>query len=147
MKLWVDADACPKVIRETIVRAAERTGVECTFVANHVVPVPKRTNIHSLQVPAGFDIADNEIVRRVEANDLVITSDIPLADEVISKGAQALSSRGELYTKDTIKARLNIRDFMDTMRSSGIQTGGPAALSQTEHREFANHLDRILAKR
>ncbi|MGR5434623.1 YaiI/YqxD family protein [Vibrio owensii] len=147
MKLWVDADACPKVIRETIVRAAERTGVECTFVANHVVPVPKRANIHSLQVPAGFDIADNEIVRRVEANDLVVTSDIPLADEVISKGAQALSSRGELYTKDTIKARLNIRDFMDTMRSSGIQTGGPAALSQTERREFANHLDRILAKR
>lgn len=147
MKLWVDADACPKVIRETIVRAAERTGVECTFVANHVVPVPKRANIHSLQVPAGFDIADNEIVRRVEANDLVITSDIPLADEVISKGAQALSSRGELYTEDTIKARLNIRDFMDTMRSSGIQTGGPAALSQTERREFANHLDRILAKR
>ncbi|MCC4223326.1 YaiI/YqxD family protein [Vibrio campbellii] len=147
MKLWVDADACPRVIRETIVRAAERTGVECTFVANHVVPVPKRANIHSLQVPAGFDIADNEIVRRVEANDLVITSDIPLADEVISKGAQALSSRGELYTKDTIKARLNIRDFMDTMRSSGIQTGGPAALSQTERREFANHLDRILAKR
>lgn len=147
MKLWVDADACPKVIRETIVRAAERTGVECTFVANHVVPVPKRANIHSLQVPAGFDIADNEIVRRVEANDLVITSDIPLADEVVSKGAQALSSRGELYTKDTIKARLNIRDFMDTMRSSGIQTGGPAALSQTERREFANHLDRILAKR
>ncbi|WP_045381591.1 YaiI/YqxD family protein [Vibrio campbellii] len=147
MNLWVDADACPKVIRETIVRAAERTGVECTFVANHVVPVPKRANIHSLQVPAGFDIADNEIVRRVEANDLVITSDIPLADEVISKGAQALSSRGELYTKDTIKARLNIRDFMDTMRSSGIQTGGPAALSQTERREFANHLDRILAKR
>ena len=147
MKLWVDADACPKVIRETIVRAAERTGVECTFVANHVVPVPKRANIHSLQVPAGFDIADNEIVRRVEANDLVITSDIPLADEVISKGAQALSSRGELYTKDTIKARLNIRDFMDTMRSSGIQTGGPVALSQTERREFANHLNRILAKR
>ena len=147
MKLWGDADACPKVIRETIVRAAERTGVECTFVANHVVPVPKRANIHSLQVPAGFDIADNEIVRRVEAIDLVITSDIPLADEVISKGAQALSSRGELYTKDTIKARLNIRDFMDTMRSSGIQTGGPAALSQTERREFANHLDRILAKR
>ena len=147
MKLWVDADACPKVIRETIVRAAERTGVECTFVANHVVPVPKRANIHSLQVPAGFDVADNEIVRRVEANDLVITSDIPLADAVISKGAQALSARGELYTKDTIKARLNIRDFMDTMRSSGIQTGGPAALSQTERREFANHLDRILAKR
>ena len=146
MKLWVDADACPKVIRETIIRAAERTKIECTFVANHVIPLPKRANIHALQVPAGFDIADNEIVRRVSANDLVITSDIPLADEVIAKGALALSSRGELYTKDTIKARLNIRDFMDTMRSSGIQTGGPAALSQTERREFANHLDRFLAK-
>ncbi len=146
MKIWVDADACPKVIRETIVRAAERTGVECTFVANHVVPIPQRSNIRSLQVPSGFDVADNEIVKRVEVDDLVITSDIPLADEVITKGGLALNSRGELYTKETIKARLNIRDFMDTMRSSGIQTGGPSALSQTERREFANHLDRILAK-
>ncbi len=144
--IWVDADACPKVIRDTLVRAAERTGITCTFVANHAIPVPKRVNIHSLQVSAGFDIADNEIVRRVNAGDLVITSDIPLADEVISKGATALSSRGELYTKDTIKARLNIRDFMDTMRASGIQSGGPAALSQTDRREFANHLDRYLAK-
>ncbi len=147
MKIWVDADACPKVIRETIVRAAERTGVTCTFVANHAIPLPKRNNIHSLQVPSGFDIADNEIVQRTEPGDLVITSDIPLADEVITKGAHALNSRGELYTKDTIKARLNIRDFMDTMRSSGVQTGGPPALSQTERREFANHLDRLLAKR
>lgn len=146
MKIWVDADACPKVIRETIVRAAERTGVECTFVANHVVPIPQRSNIRSLQVPSGFDVADNEIVKRVEVGDLVITSDIPLADEVITKGGLALNSRGELYTKETIKARLNIRDFMDTMRSSGIQTGGPSELSQTERREFANHLDRILAK-
>jgi uncharacterized protein YaiI (UPF0178 family) len=146
MKIWVDADACPKVIRETIVRAAERTGVECTFVANHVVPIPQRSNIRSLQVPSGFDVADNEIVKRVEVGDLVITSDIPLADEVITKGGLALNSRGELYTKETIKARLNIRDFMDTMRSSGILTGGPSALSQTERREFANHLDRILAK-
>jgi len=147
MKIWVDADACPKVIRETLFRAAERTGVECTFVANHRIPVPNRSNIKSVQVESGFDIADNEIVRRAESGDLVITSDIPLADEVITKGALALSSRGELYTKETIKARLNIRDFMDTMRASGVQTGGPAALSQTERREFANHLDRILAKR
>ncbi|SDH67565.1 hypothetical protein SAMN04488136_1248 [Vibrio xiamenensis] len=146
MKIWVDADACPKVIRDTLVRAAERTGIECTFVANHIIPIPKRDNLRSLQVPAGFDIADNEIVKRTEPGDLVITSDIPLADEVITKGGFALSSRGELYTKDTIKARLNIRDFMDTMRSSGIQTGGPSALSQTERREFANHLDRLLAK-
>ncbi|WP_375751118.1 YaiI/YqxD family protein [Vibrio sp. HN007] len=147
MKIWVDADACPKVVRETLFRAAERTGVDCTFVANHRIPVPVRTNIHTLQVEAGFDIADNEIVRRAESGDLIITSDIPLADEVITKGAVALSPRGELYTRETIKARLNIRDFMDTMRASGIQTGGPAALSQTERREFANHLDRILAKR
>ncbi len=147
MKIWVDADACPKVIRETLFRAAERTGVECTFVANHRIPIPSRANIRSIQVESGFDIADNEIVRQVEANDLVITSDIPLADEVISKEALALSPRGELYTKETIKARFNIRDFMETMRSSGIQTGGPNALSQTERREFANHLDRILAKR
>ncbi len=147
MKIWVDADACPKVIRETLFRAAERTGVACTFVANHRIPVPARANIRSIQVESGFDIADNEIVRQVESNDLVITSDIPLADDVISKGALALSPRGELYTKETIKARLNIRDFMETMRSSGIQTGGPNALSQTERREFANHLDRILAKR
>ncbi|MDR9830152.1 YaiI/YqxD family protein [Vibrio sp. FNV 38] len=146
MKIWVDADACPKVIRETLIRAAERTGVECIFVANHAIPLPKRNNIRSLQVSAGFDIADNEIVQRCQSGDLIITSDIPLADEVITKGALALSSRGELYTKETIKARLNIRDFMDTMRSSGIQTGGPAALGQTERREFANQLDRWLAK-
>lgn len=147
MKIWVDADACPKVIRETLIRAAERTGVECTFVANHQIPLPKRSNIIALPVPAGFDIADNEIVKRVEKGDLVITSDIPLADEVITKGALALSSRGELFTTETIKARLNIRDFLDTMRSSGIQTGGPNALSQTERREFANHLDRWLTRR
>ncbi|WP_217533833.1 YaiI/YqxD family protein [Vibrio metschnikovii] len=147
MKIWVDADACPKVIRETLIRAAERTGVECTFVANHQIPLPKRSNIIALQVPAGFDVADNEIVKRVEKGDLVITSDIPLADEVITKGALALSSRGELFTTETIKARLNIRDFLDTMRSSGIQTGGPNALSQTERREFANHLDRWLTRR
>lgn len=147
MRIWVDADACPKVIRETLFRAAERTGVECTFVANHRIPVPVRANIRSIQVESGFDIADNEIVRRVAKGDLVITADIPLADEVISKNGLALSPRGELYTKETIKARLNIRDFMDTMRSSGIQTGGPSALSQTERREFANHLDRLLAKK
>jgi uncharacterized protein YaiI (UPF0178 family) len=146
MKLWVDADACPKVIREVIIRAAERTGIDCIFVANHIIPLPKRDNIRFLQVQSGFDIADNEIVQRTEAGDLVITSDIPLADELLSKNVMALSSRGELFTKENIKARLNIRDFMETMRSSGIQTGGPASLSQTDRREFANHLDRILAK-
>jgi uncharacterized protein len=146
MKLWIDADACPKVIRDVIVRAAERTGIECTFVANHIIPLPRRNNIHFIQVQGGFDIADNEIVQRAEAGDLVITSDIPLADELITKNVMALSSRGELFTKETIKSRLNIRDFMETMRSSGIQTGGPNTLSQTDRRDFANHLDRILAK-
>jgi uncharacterized protein YaiI (UPF0178 family) len=146
MKIWVDADACPKVIREVITRAAERTGYLCTFVANHTIPLPKRENIRFLQVSAGFDIADNEIVRRVNAGDLVITSDIPLADEVLQRQAMALSPRGEPYTPDNIKARLNIRDFMETMRASGVQTGGPAALSQSERRDFANHLDRILAQ-
>jgi uncharacterized protein YaiI (UPF0178 family) len=146
MKIWVDADACPKVIRETLVRASERTGIECIFVANHPIPLPKRHCIRFLQVTQGFDIADDEIARQIDAGDLVITSDIPLADEIITKGGQALSSRGELFTKENIKARLNVRDFMDTMRSSGVQTGGPSALSQTERRDFANHLDRILAR-
>ncbi|WP_428772165.1 YaiI/YqxD family protein [Vibrio sp.] len=146
MKIWVDGDACPKVIRDTLVRAAERTGLTLTFVANHALPLPSRSNIHMRQVESGFDVADNQIVAWAEKGDLVITSDIPLADEVITKGAMALSSRGELFTPDTIKAKLNVRDFMDTMRSSGIQTGGPAPLSQTERREFANHLDRILAR-
>ncbi|MGO1296824.1 MAG: YaiI/YqxD family protein [Vibrio sp.] len=146
MKIWIDADACPKVIRDTLIRAAERTGVICTFVANHAIPLPTRNNIHRLQVQSGFDVADDEIVQRCDAGDLVITADIPLAAEVLAKGAHALNPRGELYTKETIGARLNIRDFMDTMRSSGIQTGGPAGLSQTDRREFANQLDRFLAK-
>ncbi len=147
MKIWVDADACPKPIRETITKAAERTQIPCTFVANHVIPLPKRNNITMLQVESGFDVADNEIAKRVEANDLVITSDIPLANDVIEKKAIALSPRGELFTIDNIKSRLNIRDFMDTMRSSGIQTGGPSALSQADKRAFAGHLDRILSRR
>ncbi|MCE0493066.1 YaiI/YqxD family protein [Vibrio salinus] len=146
MKIWVDADACPKPIRETIIKAAERTKIPCTFVANHVIPLPKRLNITMLQVESGFDVADNEIARRVRENDLVITADIPLANDVIEKKAQALSPRGELFTTENIKSRLNIRDFMDTMRSSGVHTGGPAALSQADKRAFAGHLDRILSK-
>lgn len=146
MKIWVDADACPKVIREVILRAVERTGVTCTFVANHVIPLPCRDNIRFLQVESGFDIADNEIVRRVAADDLVITSDIPLASEILEQQAMALSPRGDLFTLDTIKARLTMRDFMETMRASGVQTGGPPVMSQAERRDFANHLDRILAK-
>ena len=146
MQIWVDADACPKVVKEVLCRAATRTGIQLTFVANHYIPVPIAFNIKSIQVESGFDVADDEIVRRSEAGDLVISGDIPLAAELIEKKVQVLNPRGELYTEATIKARLNIRDFMDTMRASGIHTGGPAALSQTDRREFANQLDRILAK-
>jgi len=146
-KIWVDADACPVVIRDILFRAAERVGIELTLVANQPLRVPPSRFIRALQVSSGFDVADNEIVRRVEAGDLVITSDIPLAAEVIEKGGHALSPRGERYTADNIKGRLNMRDFMDTMRASGIQSGGPPALGQADRQAFANHLDRFLARR
>jgi len=146
MKIWVDADACPVVIKEILFRAAERTGVQLTLVANQPVRVPPSRCIHSIQVPPGFDVADNEIVKRLDAGDLVITSDIPLAAEAIEKGASALSPRGELYSTDNIRARLNMRDFMDTLRSSGIDTGGPPALSQGDRKAFANHLDTLLSR-
>lgn len=146
MKIWVDADACPVVIKEILFRAAQRTGVELTLVANHALKVPPDANIRSLQVSAGFDVADHEIVRRVETDDLVITSDIPLASEVLEEGALALTPRGERFTAENIKARLNIRDFMETLRASGVQSGGPAALSQADRQQFANQLDRILAR-
>lgn len=147
MKIWVDADACPVVVREILFRAAKRTGVEVTLVANQPVATPKLANINSLQVSHGFDVADDEIVKRAAPGDLVITSDIPLAAEVIAKGAQALSPRGELHTTENIRARLNMRDFLDTMRSSGVEMGGgPAAFSQRDKQAFANHLDRWLTK-
>lgn len=146
MRIWVDADACPVVIREILFKAAKRTGVELILVANQSLKTPPLKNIRSMQVQAGFDVADNEIVNRVEADDLVITSDIPLASEVIDKQAVALSPRGELHTQDNIKSRLNMRDFLDTMRASGVNTGGPPPLSQSDRMAFANHLDRILAQ-
>lgn len=124
MQIWVDADACPNVIKEVLFRAADRTAITVTLVANQPLRTPPSKHIRSLQVAAGFDVADNEIVRRCEAGDLVITADIPLAAEVIEKGAVALNPRGERYTPDTIRERLNMRDFMDTLRASGIQTGG-----------------------
>ena len=145
-KIWVDADACPVAIKETIFRAAIRTKTETTLVANQYMKTPGSPFIRSLQVMQGFDVADNEIVNRVTSGDLVITSDIPLADEVISKGALALSPRGELFTKENIKSRLNIRDFMETMRSSGVQTGGPAAINQSDKKQFAGQLDKWLAR-
>lgn len=147
MKIWVDADACPVVIKEILYRAADRTGVQLTLVANQPLTTPSSTNIKTLQVPHGFDVADDEIVKRLRAGDLVITSDIPLAAEVIAKGGHALSPRGEMYTTENIGARLNMRDFLDTMRSSGVEMGGgPAAFSQRDKQEFANNLDRFLTK-
>jgi uncharacterized protein YaiI (UPF0178 family) len=147
VKIWVDADACPAVIRDILFKAADRTGTRLTLVANRSLRLPPSPNIRALQVAPGFDVADNEIVRLCASGDLVITSDIPLASDVIDKGAYALNPRGELYSADTIRAKLNMRDFMETLRASGVQTGGKPALSQTERREFSNHLDRLLARR
>ena len=146
MKIWVDADACPGVIKDILFRAAERTGVQLTLVANHSIPIPPSHHIKFLQVTHGFDVADNEIVKRLDAGDLVITADIPLAADVIDKGAYALNPRGELYTVNNIRAKLNMRDFMETLRSSGIDTGGPSALSQSNRKSFASQLDKILTR-
>jgi uncharacterized protein YaiI (UPF0178 family) len=147
MPIWVDADACPKPIKDILFRAAERTGESLTLVANHAMAVPRRPNVRLLQVPGGFDVADAEITGRVAAGDLVVTADIPLAADVIARGAQALNPRGEMYSPDTIRSILNMRDFMDTLRASGIQTAGPPALSQADRQAFANQLDGWLAQR
>ncbi|MEC6881288.1 YaiI/YqxD family protein [Photobacterium piscicola] len=146
MKIWVDADACPNVVKEILFRAADRAKINVTLVANQYIRTPPSPFLRSIQVEQGFDVADNYIVQQAEVGDLVITADIPLADELITKGAHALNPRGELYTKDTIKQRLQMRDFMETMRSSGIQTGGPSALTQADRQNFANKLDAFLAK-
>jgi uncharacterized protein YaiI (UPF0178 family) len=146
-QIWVDADACPKVIKETLYRAAERVGIQLTLVANQPLTTPRSRHIRTVQVPYGFDVADNHIVQQVTKDDLVITADIPLAAEVIAKGALALNPRGELYTEANIRQRLTMRDFMETLRSSGVDTGGPAALSQADRQRFANQLDRLLAHR
>ena len=146
MQIWVDADACPVVIKDILFRAAQRTKVQMTLVANRLMLTPTSDYIKSLKVSSGFDVADNEIVKRVNVNDLVITSDIPLAAEVIEKGGHALNPRGELYSADSIKSRLNMRDFMDTLRGSGIHTGGPPPLSQSDRQAFANHLDKLLTQ-
>ena len=144
MKILVDADACPVVIKDILFRAAERTQIELTLYANHAIRVPPSKWISFRRVPAGFDIADHEIVKATEKGDLVVTQDIPLASELIEKGAAVITPRGERLTEQNIRQRLNVRDFMDTLRASGVQTGGPAALSQSDRREFANQLDRYL---
>jgi len=144
--IWVDADACPKVIREILCRAAQRVERPLNFVANHHIPVPNSPFISSRQVPQGFDVADNVIAQEVATGDLVITSDIPLAAEVIEKGAGVISPRGEQFTTNNIRQRLNMRDFMETMRSTGEVHGGPPALGDRDKQAFANALDRYLAK-
>ena len=146
MQIWVDGDACPVAIKQIIFRAAERTATSVTLVANHEVRVPSSRYIRAVQVSSGFDVADHEILARVEAGDLVITQDIPLAADIIAKGGHALNPRGEMYSKDSIRGRLTMRDFMDTLRASGIHTGGPAALSAKDRQAFANSLDRFLAR-
>lgn len=146
MKIWVDADACPVVIKDILFRAAERTGTVLTLVANQTLKVPPSRYIKFIRVASGFDVADNEIVKILSVGDLVITSDIPLAAEAIEKGGTVLSPRGELYTANNIRARLSMRNFMETLRSSGVDTGGPPALNQSDRKEFANQLDRLLSK-
>ena len=146
MQIWVDADACPRVIKEILFRAAERQSIKLTLVANQRLETPVSPHIRSVQVAAGFDLADNYIVNAAKAGDLVITADIPLAAESISRGCVVLDPRGELYTTENIRQRLSMRDFMDTLRTSGVETGGPAAHSQADRRTFANQLDRLLNK-
>jgi hypothetical protein len=146
MHIWVDADACPVVIKEILFRAAERKQIPMTLVANKPMHTPKSPYITARQVGHGFDVADDYIVEQVQPGDVVITADIPLAAEVLDKGAHAINPRGERYSPETIRQKLGMRDFMDTLRSSGIQTGGPPPLNQTDRRNFANELDRLLVR-
>lgn len=144
MQIWVDADACPKVIKEILYRAAQRRAVQLTLVANQPLRTPPSRHIRSVQVPAGFDVADNYIVNQAQAGDLVVTADIPLAAAVIDKGCHALDPRGEMYSEDNIRQRLSMRNFMETLRNSGVDTGGPSSLSQKDRQAFANRLDSFL---
>lgn len=147
MKIWVDADACPVVIKEILYRVANRTRIPLTLVANQMLRVPPSPWIKAVQVPGGFDVADQRIALEVQAGDLVITADIPLAAQVIAKGASVIDPRGELLTAANIQERLTMRNFMDSLRSSGVETGGPAALSNADRQSFANQVDRLLARR
>jgi uncharacterized protein len=147
VQIWVDADACPKPVKEILFRAADRTGIAVTLIANQMLAVPRSPHIRALQVPKGFDVADDEIARRVEAGDLVVTSDIPLAAEVIARGGKVLTPRGETYDAGSIAAALTLRNFMDTLRSSGVETGGPASFSASDQHAFARQLDRELSGR
>ena len=146
MQIWVDGDACPNVIKDILFRVADRTQICVTLVANKLLRTPPSRFIRAVQVPSGFDVADNEIVRLLHTGDLVITADIPLAADVIAKGGYALTPRGEFYTKENIEQQLTMRYFMDALRSSGVDTGGPPPLSMSDRQMFANQLDRHLAR-
>lgn len=146
MQIWVDADACPVVIKEILFRAAERTKIMTTLVANKLLRVPPSPYIRVMQVPGGFDVADNKIVQELQAGDLVITADIPLAAQVIEKGGHALNPRGEFYSVANIKERLAMRNFMEELRGSGVDISGPASFSQSDRQAFAAELDRFLAR-
>ena len=146
MKIWVDADACPKVIKEILYRASKRVGIPLTLVANRPLKPPHSELVNTIVVPDGLDVADNRIILEMKAGDLVITADIPLAAEVIENEGFALNPRGEFYTKDNVRHRLSIRNFMDDLRSSGVDTGGPAAFGQKDRQTFANELDKFLLK-
>jgi uncharacterized protein YaiI (UPF0178 family) len=146
MHIWVDADACPKAIKEILYRAAERVRVHLTLVANQHLSTPRSPYIHVMQVAAGFDVADRRIVERMDRGDLVVTGDIPLAAAVVEKGGHALSPRGERFTDENIRERLAMRDLMDQLRSAGLETGGPAALSKSDRQAFANGLDQLLSR-
>lgn len=147
MRIWVDADACPLVIKEILYRAAERSQIPMTLVANRPLATPRSKFVRAIHVARGFDVADEQIIGRVAAGDLVVTADIPLAAKVIERGAHALNPRGELYTPENIGERLALRDFLTEQRSIGVHTGGPAALGQADRKRFADAVDRLLARR
>jgi uncharacterized protein YaiI (UPF0178 family) len=146
-QIWVDADACPGPIKEILFRAAERAQVMVTLVANQTLRTPPTRWVRAIQVAGGFDVADNEIVLRLAAGDLVVTQDIPLAAQAIDKGALALHPRGELYTRETIAQRLSMRNFMDELRGAGVDTGGPSTFHARDRQAFANQLDQWLQRR
>ncbi len=146
MRIWVDADACPNPIKEILFRAAERLKIALTLVANKPLRTPPSAYINTIQVAAGFDVADNKIAEELRTGDLVITADIPLAAAVLDKGGRVLDPRGELFTRDNIEARLTIRKFMDELRASGVDTGGPPPFNHGDRQAFAGQLDRLLAQ-
>lgn len=146
MKIWVDADACPVAIKEILYRAANRTQIELTLIANQMLRVPPSPWVKALQVPSGFDVADQRIAEEAVAGDIVVTADVPLAALVIAKGASVIDPRGELLDKNNIQERLTMRNFMETLRNSGVETGGPSSLSSADKQAFASQLDRLLAK-